>query len=176
MVTSSTTTEEKTQKDELEPLDLPPPPSEERLDSVIVGIGVRRPRSALLWSCSKCGHWNVTIHNNTTIIGNINQGSSKVKLCASKCENCGQKRARLNSANSSRVIACVDASKPKQVRNLRATAEELNALQDEGEQATEHDANKAWFAMNRLLKQGKGRKYWAMPFRRWNGVVSKGAF
>ncbi|MAH91378.1 MAG: hypothetical protein CMA11_06365 [Euryarchaeota archaeon] len=162
--------------DELAPLDLPPPPNDERLDEVIEGIGLRRPRSAVLWSCANCTYWNVTIHNNTTITENVKRGSSKVKLCASECCGCGQKRARLNSAASSRIVACVDASKPKQVRNLRATAEELNCLQEAGEQATEHDANTAWFAMNRLLKQGKGRKYWAMPFRRWEKVQSTGAF
>jgi hypothetical protein len=82
---------------------------------------------------------------------------------------------RLHSTQQSRIIAQVDARKRKQVLNLNAVAEELNALQDDtGEPATEYDANKAWFSMNKLLKQGKGRKWWGMPFRRWAKTLEQG--
>ena len=123
-------------------------------------------------------NWGVSEHKNATINKNLKEGSFVGKLTlgtAQACPTCGAFGFRLHSTQQSRVIAQVDASKRKQVNNLRAVAEELNALQDDtGEPATEHDANKAWFAMNKLLKQGKGRKWWGMPFRRWRKTNEMG--
>jgi hypothetical protein len=146
-------------------------------EEVAKGVGIRRPRSALLWSCPKCMGWAVSEHYNDTINNNLSQGSYASKLTVSdaqKCPSCDGSGFRLHSTKYSRIIGQVDASKRKQVRNLRAVAEELNALQEEGEEATEHDANRSWFAMNKLLKQGKGRKWWGMPFRRWRKTLEQG--
>jgi len=141
------------------------------------GVGIRRPRSALMWQCPKCMNWAVSEHKNATIDKNLQEGSFVGKLTVGreqKCPSCDSFGFRLHSTKQSRVIAQVDASKRKQVKNLRAVAEELNVLQDEGGEVTEHDANKAWFAMNKLLKQGKGRKWWGMPFRRWRKTLEQG--
>jgi hypothetical protein len=139
-------------------------------------IGIHRPRSALLWCCPQCGHFNVSEHYDTTINRTLNLGSFKAKLTVGKrqaCSSCGGFGFRLHSENGSRVIARIDASKHKQRRNLQAVAEELNAQIDEGGEPTEHDANAAWFRMNKLLKQGKGRKWWGLPFRRWRDTMEK---
>jgi len=148
-----------------------------RWENIAQEMGLIQPRSALLWSCPKCDSWNISEHKNTTINRTLSLGSRKAKLTVNPnraCASCGAHGMRLHSEYRTRVIAQVDASKRKQVKNLQAVAEELNALQeDTGEMATEHDANKAWFSMNKLLKQGKGRKWWGMPFRRWQTTLSK---
>ena len=145
-------------------------------ETVAQGIGLRVPRSALLYRCPKCGSWNVDEWKNTTIDRTLTHGSRKAKLHVNPnraCTTCGAHGNRLHSEYRTCIIAQVDASKRKQVKNLQAVAEELNALQDDtGEPATDKDANKAWFAMNKLLKQGKGRKWWGMPFRRWQATMS----
>lgn len=142
------------------------------------GVGIRRRRSALLHSCAQCGMWNVSEHYNDSINGTFLHGSFARKLTVGKaqaCQGCGSFGRRLHSGRYSRIIAQVDAEKRKQVRNLTAVAEELNAKQDAtGEPCDERDANVAWFAMNGLLKQGKGRKWWGMPFRRWRKTVEQG--
>ena len=148
------------------------------VDDVAEGVGLKKPRSALLYACPKCNQWNVVVVRNTTIQRNFTEGSLKAKLTVGKaqaCASCGSFGFRLHSTRQSRIVAMVDASKSNQVRNLRAVAEELNVLQDEtGEMATEHDANRAWFAMNRNLVQGAGKKYWGLPFRRWTTNVTRG--
>ena len=137
----------------------------------------RPKKSALLWVCKKCGTWNVSEHFNATIKGTLQHGSRKRKLTVNPpqcCVCCGAHGMRLHSEEQSRVVARVDASKRTQALNLKAVSEELNALQDEtGEPATEHDANRAWFALNPKLQQRKGSRWWGMPFRRWRKDVSE---
>ena len=142
---------------------------------VAADIGIMPRRSALLWRCPSCMHYNVSEHYDATINRTLNLGSFRAKLTVGKkqaCSNCGKFGFRLHSEAGSRVIARIDASKHKQRRNLQAVAEELNAIIEEGGEPTEHDANAAWFRMNKLLKQGKGRKYWGLPFRRWRDTVA----
>lgn len=152
--------------------------TEDTWEEVAQGVGIIRPKSALLWRCPKCDTWNVSTHKNSTLDRTLQLGSRVAKFTVQKqqpCKGCGAHGMRLHSTQQSRIIAQVDARKRKQVLNLNAVAEELNALQDDtGEPATEYDANKAWFSMNKLLKQGKGRKWWGMPFRRWAKTLEQG--
>ena len=147
-------------------------------DMVIQSIGITAPKSALLYKCPRCGTWNVLIMRNTTIRRSLELGSKRAKLTMQRqqpCTGCGLIGVRLHSTRQTRIVGLVNASKRKQVLDLRAVAEELNALQEEsGEPATEHDANTAWFAMSKHRKQGKGRKYWGLPFRRWANICNGG--
>ena len=150
------------------------------IEQVVEGIGLRIPRSALLYQCPECGTWNVLIIKNTTIRRNLELGSKRAKLSAQRqqpCSGCGKHGKRLHSGRQTRIVALIDASKAKQLLDLRAVAEELNAMQCEsGELATEHDANTAWFSMSKHRNQGRGRKYWGLPFRRWANILNGGDF
>jgi hypothetical protein len=174
MGTAETT---QTQEPELEFADhLGTPP--ENFEEVVEGIGLRVPRSALLYSCPACGYWNVLIMQNSTINRTLTHGSKRAKLSAQRqqpCTQCGKFGLRLHSTRQTRIVAQIDASKAKQLLDLRAVAEEMNAmLEIDGETPTEHDANAAWFAMSKNRRQGKGRKYWGLPFRRWAATLNKG--
>jgi len=147
---------------------------QERFEQTLEGVGIRIPKSALLWQCPKCLSWNVTIHANHAINNTLEHGSRKYKLTNQRqqpCTYCGSFGCRLWSMHNSRIMARVDANKPKQLRNLRAVAEELNCRQDSGKECDKHDANEAWFSVSRESKQGKGQKYWCMPIRRWAKTV-----
>lgn len=127
---------------------------------------------AFLWCCPKCATWNVNFAHGNTIKNNINNGSfkSQWRITGRACEGCGKKGMTVHSNRDSSVYAVVSASKSGQVRDLNAVAENLNAIQEaEGRVCTEHDVNLSWWQTTKHsgIKQGRGKKYWAMPLRRW---------
>jgi len=138
-------------------------------------VGIRRERLAALWLCD-CGKLIVTSHLLETVKANITHGSREKQLRDGgyKCE-CGRKNQRLNSAKSTKIIAVVPTDRPKSVRNLKYIAEALNAENEQAPQGEfppiEHRVNSLWFASVRGVKQGKGKKFWCMPIRRWRAML-----
>jgi len=131
---------------------------------------------AFLWCCPHCATWNVNYAHGSTIKNNILNGAfkSQWRITGNACEGCGKKGQTVNSNRNSYVFAVVSATKSGQVRDLKAVAENLNAIQEaEGRVCNEHDVNKSWFETTKHSgnKQGKGKKYWAIPLRRWKSWV-----
>ena len=133
---------------------------------------VIQPRWAILWVCSNCGKPHVSNHKKETVKKCIEQGSGKGQLRATgtTCE-CGKKGQRLHSAMQSWVYGVVDYAHPNEVRNLKACAEELDARREQGKTSTIKDFNTAWFENVRGSKQGKGKKFWSKPIRKWRTLL-----
>lgn len=146
---------------------------QEAFVEALEGVGIRIPKSALLVQCPTCLSWFVFIIANLAINNTLEHGSRRYKLTNQRqqpCPDCGMFGRRLWSLHNSRIVMRVDANKAKQLRNLRAVAEELNCQQDTGKECDIHDANRAWFQCSGT-EQGKGAKYWCMPIRRWQKTV-----
>ena len=136
-----------------------------------------------MWLCD-CGKLIVTSHLLETVKANITHGSREKQLRDGgyECE-CGRKNQRLNSAKSTKIIAVVPTDRPKSVRNLKYIAEALNAENETAKswdkviapqgksQPIEHRVNSLWFESVRGVKQGKGKKFWCMPIRRWRAML-----
>ena len=105
---------------------------------------------------------------------NIREGSKKVPLRtkAITCK-CGVSEHRLNNKYNTSVVGAVSTRKPTQVRNLEVVKEGLNMLLDAGDLANKHKFNELWFSTTAKsgIKQGKGKKYWCQPVKRWNKLL-----
>jgi hypothetical protein len=149
-------------------------------------VGRISDRMALLWKCD-CDTFHVTTHKVETIQRNISYGSREAQLrdggmtcegvdySKSPIEVCGKKNQRINSAKTTKVLAAVPCARPASVRNLRYIAEQLNILKGmtnmvgtgANPRGVEYTINEMWFEAARGVKQGKGKKFWCRPIRRW---------
>ena len=159
---------------------------------------------ALLYPCTSCGRWHVSKHHWDVIRRNLEQGSARAPLKVRKMNcPCGKVEQRLNSARGTHVVACVNANRPSEVRNLRVIAEGMNMyvnarlaatgtiqlMQESGNPRfipeieviedniedmptfDEYYINDRWFEIVRGVTQGRGRRFWCMPIRRWRNFL-----